>query len=97
VPVPLPAGAGRVEAAWRPARLDRTRSRGLRVRYAEDDGVARRLIDGARLAWRARGADAPAVRRLKRAGVERLAATAGARPRAARLARALRLPPDPSR
>ena len=94
-PVRLPPGAARVEAARRPARIDRTASRGLQVRYAEDDGVARRLVDSARLAWRARGVDAPAARRLRRSGAEWLAAAAGAEERAARLARALRLPLAP--
>lgn len=95
-PVRLPAGAARVEAAGRPARLDRAAARGLWIRYAEDDGVARRVADAALLALRARAADAPAARRLRSAGVDRLAAAAGAEARAAALGRALKLPTAPS-
>jgi GT2 family glycosyltransferase len=95
-PARIPPGARIVEAARRPARLDRAAARGLRVRYAEDDGVARRAIDTVATALRARGADAPAARRLKRAGVEWLAATAGAERRAAALARAVGVPVAPS-
>src|SRR5829696_147150 len=94
-PVRLPSGGERVEAARRPARLDREAARGVRVRYAEDDGVARRAFETARGAWRLRGADAPAARRLRQAAVESLAATAEAQPRAATLARALKLPLAP--
>ena len=94
-PIRLPPGARRVEAARRPARLDRGAARGLRVRYAEDDGVARRLAETARAWGRVRGADAPALRRLRRAGAEWLAAGPGAEGRAEALARALRVPLAP--
>jgi GT2 family glycosyltransferase len=86
----VPGGALRVEAARRPARLDRASASGLLVRYAEDDGIARRAVDSAALFLRARWGDAPAARRLKRAGVEWLAAATGAEERAARLARIAR-------
>jgi hypothetical protein len=96
-PATVPSGASRVEAARRPERLDRAAARGLRVRYAEDDGVARRALDSAALLLRARGGDAPAARRLKRAAVEWLAAATGAEARAARLARITRSPLEPSK
>jgi GT2 family glycosyltransferase len=95
-PPAQPAGPLRVEAARRPARLDRAAARGLRVRYAEDDGVARRAIETLALRLRARGADAPAARRLARAGVEWIAAAAGAEGRAATIARAISVPLAPA-
>jgi GT2 family glycosyltransferase len=84
----VPEGAHLVEAARRPDRPDREASRGARVRYATDDGWARRARDTALLLGRVRPADAPAARRLKKAAVDRLTAGPGAEARAARLARA---------
>ncbi|MEA2479494.1 MAG: hypothetical protein QOJ07_1416, partial [Thermoleophilaceae bacterium] len=49
-PARVPPGARLVEAARRPARLDRASASGLLVRYAEDDGIARRAGQTALLA-----------------------------------------------
>lgn len=71
----------RVEAARRPDRPDREAARGLRARYAEDDGVLRRLLAAALLAARdprraprsAAALDvAPAALRLLRARPHRI-------------------------
>lgn len=94
-PARIPPGATRVEAVRRPARLDRRAARGLRVRYAEDDGVARRALEAVRTGMRAGAADAPALRRLRQAGVEWLAAAGGSEGRASALARALKVPLAP--
>jgi len=93
-PARVPAGAPRVEAERRPARLDRAAARGLRVRYAEDDGFARRAFEAVRT-WSTPMRDAPALRRLRTARAEWLAAGAGAEHRADRLARALAVPRAP--
>ncbi|MEX2196003.1 MAG: glycosyltransferase family 2 protein [Thermoleophilaceae bacterium] len=98
----------RIEAAARPERPDREAGRGLRARYREDDGPARRLLD---LAWvtarhplrsarhgRLGGAPlrtlAPAARRLAASRAERVQALAGsaAEPDALRVAGLLGIP-----
>jgi GT2 family glycosyltransferase len=89
----VPDGAHLAEAARRTDRPNWEASRGARVRYATDDGWARRARDTALLLGRVRPADAPAARRLKKAAVDRLIAGPGAEARAARLSRALRKHP----
>jgi hypothetical protein len=86
-PARLPTAAHRVEATRRPARLDRAAARGVRVNYAEDDGVARTAL---------RRRNAPAVKRLRAAGVEWLAAAPRAEKRAAQIARILGVPVAPA-
>ncbi|HEX8051935.1 MAG TPA: hypothetical protein VF517_03020, partial [Thermoleophilaceae bacterium] len=91
-----------IEALRRPDRPDRAAARGLRARYAEDDGILRRA--GA-LAAHAKSKASPirtlltspaerralwevaaVARRVRRAGVTEVHADAGARERAALIA-----------
>jgi GT2 family glycosyltransferase len=91
-------GAVAVEALRRPERPDRAAARGLRARYAEDDGALRRRLAVATLRLRGSGALPPvvatAVRRLRSARVERLGSDRPSRARAALIARALDVPLD---
>ena len=71
-----------VEAARRPARLDRHAARGLRVRYARTTAWARRARRRRACCWaRVRAADAPAARRLKQRGGRMAARRSGRRTR----------------
>ena len=54
-------GPAAIEAARRPERPDREAARGLRARYAEDDGIARRAGALARLALRRPGSLPPPI------------------------------------
>jgi GT2 family glycosyltransferase len=82
-----------IEAARRPQRPDREaakrlRARGVRVRFAEDDGTARRLAAALRMGFRARGIAAPA-QRLRKAAVAELHSDPASEDRAAALASVL--------
>ena len=87
-----------VEALRRPERPDRAAARGLLARYAEDDGVLRRLLAVAALRLRGSGALPPAAataaRRLRAARVDRLVSDTASRARAALVATALGIPLD---
>jgi GT2 family glycosyltransferase len=78
-----------VEAVRRPDRPDREAAQGIRARYAEDDGIARRVAALTSLALRGRRVRtrdvAAAAERLRRAGVTEIRCDPESRERAALL------------